>query len=68
MDVKTAGSKGGKMTAKRGKKYYQEIQKLSTEARKKKVLASFTVQDALNPVTAESIGRKLEQIELGEAN
>lgn len=30
-----SGKKGGKKTAKKGKKYYQELQKLSLESRKR---------------------------------
>ncbi len=33
MDTKKAGQMGGKQTAKRGKKYYQQIQKKSVAAR-----------------------------------
>ena len=68
MDVKTAGSKGGKMTAKRGKKYYQEIQKLSTEARRKKILQSFTIQDLDNPITANSVAEALNNLDNGISN
>lgn len=68
MDTKKAGKIGGLRTAKRGKEYYQQIQKLGVKARKENILKTFKVEDALNPVTAESIGKKLEQIELGEAN
>jgi len=73
MDIKEAaqllGRKGGNKTLERlGKEHYSEIQKLSTEAKKQHILRKFTTGDALNPITAQSIGEKLEQIELKNKN
>lgn len=67
MTIVEAGKKGGLKTKKiYGVDHYLRMQKLSMIAKKKKVLGSFTVGEALNPVTSKSIGEKLEQIELGQ--
>ena len=68
MDTKEAGRKGGKLTAKRGKDYYRDLQKLSTLRKKqrKEILKSFTVGEIQdNPITLQSVQDKLEQVDIG---
>ena len=70
MNVKEAaslmGSKGGKKTAQRGKKYYRAIQKLGVESRKSRrneILKNFTVGEIANPITSASVADALEGLD-----
>ena len=63
MDTKIAGSIGGRATAKRGEKYYRNLQKLSVKARKENILRNFNVGDLENKVTVETLRAKFEQLD-----
>ena len=65
-ETKKAGRMGGLKTKKRGKTYYQNLQKLSIMSKQKKrelVLKSVTIEEIGNPVTLKSVQDKLEQID-----
>ena len=59
------GKKGGNITAKRGKQYFRDLQKLSVAKKRLRinVLNSITVGELENPITAETVTKKLEQID-----
>ena len=63
MDTVEAGRKGGNITAKRGPKFYRELQKKSVAARKKDLLSQFRVEDLDNPVLVKTLSEKLEQFD-----
>ncbi len=68
MDTKIAGRKGGLKTAEKGPKYFKKIQKLSVEARRKKILESFTVEYLDNPITEASVADALSNLDKEEGN
>lgn len=69
--AKVLGKKGGDKNKNKPKKFWQKLQELGVEAKKRKkqeLLSKFTVEDALNPITVQSIGEKMEQIEYEDKN
>lgn len=61
--AKIMGKKGGNKNKKKGKGYFQNLQRLSSQAKRNKILESFKVEDLDNSVTAKSLTEKLEQID-----
>ena len=60
MDTKEAGKKGGEITALKGKEYFQNLQRLSAIAKRKRILGLMKVEDLDNPVTKASLTEALE--------
>ena len=65
MDTKEAGKKGGMINAQKGPEHFRNLQKLSVERKRLRisVLNSVTVGELENPITAETVTEKLEQID-----
>lgn len=65
MNKRKSGKLGGKQTLeKHGKEHFRKIAKVAAEKRKL-ILNAFKIGDLDNPVTAQSVRDKLEQIDNG---